>query len=131
MILLTQEANHLHSLPEEAMEQYHFPHMVEFQTSAPHTGQEGQDENIAKGGRLGFLASSRHEPASHLPQVTSSLAGTWTSSAEKSLPPGIQGRGGHLPDGVPYKGDTKQCKDRKYKNLYKNKGNHKGEGKCI
>lgn len=87
---------------------YRFPHMVEFQTSAPHTGQEGQDENTVKEGRLGSLASSRHEPASHLPQVTSSLAGTWRSSAEYSLPPGIQGRGGHLPDGVPYKGDTKQ-----------------------
>lgn len=48
MILLTQEADHLQSPPEEAMEKYPFPHVVEFQPSAPHMRQEGQDENTAK-----------------------------------------------------------------------------------
>lgn len=99
MILLTQEDDNLHSTPEETMEKYPFRHIVEFQHSAPHMGQEGQEENTAEEGRLGSLASSHHEPASWFPR----LLALWRSSPEYTLRPDIQERGKLLPDGVPYR----------------------------
>lgn len=68
-------------------------------------------EHSSKEHRLGSLASSSHEQASRLPQVTTRPAGIWRSSAERSPPLGIPGRRGHLRDGVLCKGTPSSGRD--------------------
>lgn len=55
-------------------------------------------------GRLG-------SPTSHVPHVAASPAGAWRASAKGSSPPATWGGGGHLQDGIPYKGSPDSGRD--------------------